>query len=102
MPPLSAGASPAVPSFEMPARPEESERMTSEIPVKTSTEERAERAERMAREGAQAMADHKAAIKAVDDRTVKLRKLRLAREAEDAVAKEAAKPAPKRKRAVKA
>ena len=80
--------------------------MTSEIPVKTSAEERAERAERMAREGAQAMADHKAAIKAVDERTVKLRAMRLAKAAQDAEqaasAKAAAAPAPKRKRAAKA
>lgn len=76
--------------------------MTSDSPVKTSAEERAERAERMAREGAQAMADHQAAIKAVDDRTVKLRALRRAKEEQDAAAKESAPPAPKRKRAVKA
>lgn len=83
--------------------------MTSESPVKTSAEERAERAERMQREGAQAMADHKAAIRAIDERTVKLRALRLAKEAEEAeeaaakaAAKVAAKPAPKRKRAAKA
>lgn len=74
--------------------------MTIETPVKTSSEERAERAERMAREGAKAMADHQAAIRARDERTVKLRALRLAKEA--AEAEQAAKPAaakPKRKRA---
>ena len=80
----------------------ERESMTSENPVKTSAEERAERAERMAREGAQAMADHKAAIRAVDERTVKLRALRLAKEAEEAAAEAAEKPAPKRKRKAKA
>ena len=46
--------------------------------------ERAERAERMAKEGAQAMAEHLASIKAVDERTVRLRALRLAKEAADA------------------
>lgn len=76
--------------------------MNSDSPVKTSSEERAERAERMQREGAQAMADHKAAIRAIDERTVKLRALRLAKEAEEATAKAAEKPAPKRKRAAKA
>ena len=51
--------------------------------------ERAERAERMQREGAQAMAEHHAAIKALDERTVRLRSLRLAREAADAEIKAA-------------
>ena len=55
--------------------------------------ERAERAERMAREGAQAMAEHHAAIKAVDERTVRLRSLRLAKEAADAQTKAAEKEA---------
>ena len=51
--------------------------------------ERAERAERMAREGAQAMAEHHASIKAIDERTLKLRSLRLAKEAADAETKAA-------------
>ncbi|KAA0122623.1 hypothetical protein SAMN02799622_01871 [Methylobacterium sp. UNC378MF] len=55
--------------------------------------ERAERAERMAREGAQAMAEHHAAIKAVDERTVRLRSMRLAKEAADAQTKAAEKEA---------
>lgn len=55
--------------------------------------ERAERAERMHREGAQAMAEHHAAIKALDERTVRLRSLRLAREAADAETKAAEKEA---------
>lgn len=80
----------------------ESRFMTSETPVKTSAEERAERAERLAREGAQAMADHKAAIRAMDERTVRLRALRLAKEAEEAEARRAQAPAPKRKRTAKA
>jgi hypothetical protein len=45
------------------------------------------------------MAEHLASVKAVDERTVKLRALRLAKEAADAEAKAAAPPpAPKRKR----
>ncbi len=52
----------------------------------------------MAKEGAQAMAEHLASVKAVDERTVRLRALRLAKEAADAEAKAAAPPAPKRKR----
>lgn len=76
--------------------------MTSDTPVKTSAEERAERAERMARDGAQAMADHQAAIRAMDERTVRLRALRLAKEAEQAAEKKAQAAAkPKRKRIVK-
>jgi hypothetical protein len=66
----------------------------AEAEAKTRAEnraERAERAERMAREGAQAMAEHHAAIKAVDERTVRLRSLRLAKEAADAQAKAAEK-----------
>ena len=55
--------------------------------------ERAERAERMAREGAQAMAEHHAAAKALDERTVRLRSLRLAKEAADAQVKAAEKEA---------
>ncbi|AYO85678.1 MULTISPECIES: hypothetical protein [Methylobacterium] len=51
--------------------------------------ERAERAERMAREGAQAMAEHHASIKAIDERTLKLRSLRLAKEAAEAETKAA-------------
>ena len=74
--------------------------MNEDVTAKIRAEERAERAERMAREGAQAMAEHVAAVKAVDDRTVRLKALRLAKEAEDAAAKAAAPPpAPKRKRA---
>ena len=57
--------------------------MTSETPLKPSAEERAERAERMAREGAKAMADHHAALRAIDERTIRLRALRLAKEAEE-------------------
>lgn len=76
--------------------------MIVEIPVKSAAEERAERSERMAREGAQAMADHQAAIRAVDERTVRLRALRLAREAEEAAARRAKPATPARKRAVKA
>lgn len=79
--------------------------MTSDIPVKLTSEERAERAERMAREGAKAMADHQALIRAVDERTLRLRALRIAKEeqeAKEAEAARAAKPAPKRKRAAKA
>ena len=64
--------------------------------------ERAERAERMAREGAQAMAEHLASIKAVDERTVRLRALRLAKEAADAQAKAAEKAAPRKAGARKA
>lgn len=79
--------------------------MTSDTPVKLSAEERAERAERMAREGAKAMADHQASIRAMDERTVRLRALRLAKEAQEVKeveAAQAAKTAPKRKRAAKA
>jgi hypothetical protein len=73
--------------------------MSDETDARTRSEERAERAERMAKEGAQAMAEHLAAVKAVDERTVKLRALRLAKEAAEAEAKAAAPPpAPKRKR----
>ena len=53
--------------------------------------ERAERAERMAREDAQAMAEHLAAQVAVDERTKRLRSLRLAKEASDAQAAATAK-----------
>lgn len=78
--------------------------MTTEDPTaKIRAEDRAERAERMARDGAQAMADHKAQIRAVDDRTQRLRALRLARDAE--LAAQAPEPAavkPKRKRVAKA
>lgn len=74
--------------------------MSDETDARTRSEERAERAERMAKEGAQAMAEHLASAKAVDERTVKLRAMRLAKEAADAEAKAAAPPpAPKRKRA---
>lgn len=77
--------------------------MSDEIDAKARSEERAERAVRMAREGAEAMADHLAAAKSVDERTARLRAMRLAKEAEEAAAKAAAPPpAPKRKRAVKA
>ena len=68
----------------------------AEAEAKTRAEnraERAERAERMAREGAQAMAEHHAAIKAIDERTGRLRSLRLAKEAADAQAKAAEKEA---------
>ncbi|GJE54292.1 hypothetical protein EKPJFOCH_0766 [Methylobacterium thuringiense] len=77
---------------------------TTEDPTaKNRAEDRAERAERMARDGAQAMADHKAQIRAVDDRTQRLRAMRLAKEAEVAAqAPEPAAPKPKRKRTVKA
>ena len=71
---------------------EENAARDAEAEAKTRAEnriERAERAERMAREGAQAMAEHHAAIKAVDERTVRLRSLRLAREAADAQTKAA-------------
>ena len=44
------------------------------------------------------MAEHLAAVKAVDERTVRLRALRLAKEAEEAAAKAANPPAPKRSR----
>ncbi|GJD84893.1 hypothetical protein [Methylobacterium haplocladii] len=78
---------------------------TDDPTAKNRAEDRAERAERMARDGAQAMADHKAATKAVDDRTVRLRAMRLAKEQEEAeAAAQAPKPAPakaKRKRVVK-
>ncbi|GEP11740.1 hypothetical protein [Methylobacterium gnaphalii] len=78
--------------------------MTTEDPTaKIRTEDRAERAERLARDGAQAMADHVAQIKAVDERTVRLRALRLAKEAEEAArTPDPVPPKPKRKRAVKA
>ena len=77
--------------------------MSDETDARTRSEERAERAERMAKEGAQAMAEHLASVKAVDERTVKLRALRLAKEAAEAEAKAATPPpAPKRKRSVKA
>ncbi|MGU3358785.1 hypothetical protein ACLBWX_00465 [Methylobacterium sp. M6A4_1b] len=73
--------------------------MSDETDARTRSEERAERAERMAKEGAEAMAEHIASVRAVDERTVKLRALRLAKEAADAEAKAAAPPpAPKRKR----
>ncbi|GLS43085.1 hypothetical protein [Methylobacterium brachythecii] len=78
--------------------------MTTEDPTaKIPTEDRAERAQRLARDGAQAMADHVAQIKAVDERTVRLRALRLAKEAEEAALAPPPAPAkPKRKRTVKA
>ncbi|KQO54013.1 MULTISPECIES: hypothetical protein [unclassified Methylobacterium] len=73
--------------------------MSDETDARTRSEERAERAERMAKEGAEAMAEHLQSVKAIDERTVKLRALRLAKEAADAEAKAAAPaPAPKRKR----
>ncbi|AWN44632.1 hypothetical protein U8607_23330 [Methylobacterium durans] len=72
--------------------------MSQDSEVRTKAEERAERAQRMAKEGAQAMAEHVAAIKAVDERTVKLRALRLAKEAADAEARAAAPPAPKKRK----
>lgn len=74
--------------------------MSDETDARTRSEERAERAERMAKEGAEAMAEHLASVKAVDERTVKLRALRLAKEAADAEAAAAAAAAapPKRKR----
>ena len=75
--------------------------MTDDPTTKTRAEDRAERAERMARDGAQAMADHKAAIKAVDERTARLRALRLAKEAEEAARAPEPAPKPKRKRAAK-
>ncbi len=80
---------------------EENATRDAEAEAKTRAEnraERAERAERMAREGAQAMAEHHAALKAVDERTVRLRSLRLAKEAADAqtqAAEKAAKAAAK-------
>jgi hypothetical protein len=75
---------------------EENATRDAEAEAKTRAEnriERAERAERMAREGAQAMAEHHAAIKAVDERTLKLRALRLAKEEADAQTKAAEKQA---------
>jgi hypothetical protein len=44
------------------------------------------------------MAEHLAAVKAVDERTVRLRALRLAKEAEEAAERAANPPAPKRGR----
>ncbi|GJE46524.1 hypothetical protein AEGHOMDF_5730 [Methylobacterium soli] len=53
----------------------------------------------MAKEGAEAMAEHHAQAKAMDERTVRLRALRLAKEAADAEAKAAAPPpAPKKRK----
>ena len=63
--------------------------MSDDIDAKTRAAERAERSERMAREGAQAMAEHHASIKAIDERTLKLRSLRLAKEAAEAETKAA-------------
>lgn len=70
---------------------------------------RLERAQRMKREGEIARAEHDAAVVATDQKTARLKALRLEREAADRVvaAKEAAakaelKPAAKRKRVVKA
>ncbi|KQT57116.1 hypothetical protein ASG52_03355 [Methylobacterium sp. Leaf456] len=74
--------------------------MSDDTDAKTRAAERAERSERMAREGAQAMAEHLASVKAVDERTVRLRALRLAKEAEEAAAK-AAEPPPPPKRSRK-
>ncbi|GEP06993.1 hypothetical protein [Methylobacterium oxalidis] len=72
--------------------------MSEDTDVRTKAEERAERAQRMAKEGAQAMAEHLAAIKAVDERTAKLRALRLAKEAADAEARAAAPPPAKKRK----
>lgn len=78
--------------------------MSEDLEARVRAEARAARAERMARDGAQAMADHKAAVRVVDERTNRLRALRLAKEAEDAKEAEAAKvaeaaaPRPTRKR----
>lgn len=72
--------------------------MSQDSDTRARAEERAERAERMAKEGAQAMAEHLAAIKAVDERTARLRALRLAKEAADAEARAAAPPPAPRKR----
>ncbi|MCJ2065075.1 hypothetical protein MKK63_20515 [Methylobacterium sp. J-088] len=75
---------------------EENATRDAEAEAKTRADnriERAERAERMAREGAQAMAEHHAAIKAVDEKTVKLRALRLAKEEAEAQTKAAEKEA---------
>ena len=70
---------------------------------------RLERAQRLKREGEIARAEHDAAVIATDQKTARLKALRLEREAADKVvaAKEAAakaelKPAAKRKRVVKA
>lgn len=70
---------------------------------------RLERAQRLKREGEIARAEHDAAVVATDQKTARLKALRLEREAADRIvaAKEAAakaelKPAAKRKRVVKA
>lgn len=57
--------------------------MSQDAEAQTRAVERAERADRMAKEGAQAMAEHHASIRAMDERTVRLRALRLAKEAAD-------------------
>ncbi|KAB1076092.1 hypothetical protein [Methylobacterium planeticum] len=73
--------------------------MSQDSDTRTRAEERAERAERMAKEGAEAMAEHHAQAKAVDERTARLRALRLAKEAAEAEAKAAAPaPAPKKRK----
>lgn len=77
--------------------------MNQDADAQTRAAERAERADRMAKEGAQAMAEHHASIRAMDERTVRLRALRLAKEAAEDEAKavkaaEAAAAPKKRKR----
>ncbi len=72
--------------------------MSDDLEARIRAEARAARAERMAREGAQAMADHKAAVRAVDERTNRLRALRLAKEAQEAKEASAAVSPPARKR----
>lgn len=107
--PVTAGTS--IAASDAQSMPLDEHRTSTERPSMTTTddptaknrsEDRAERAERMARDGAQAMADHKAQAKAVDDRTVRLRAMRLAKEAEEAARAPEPAPKPKRKRAVKA
>lgn len=53
-------------------------------------------------EGAQARAEYAALAQATDEKTARLRALRLAREAEEAAAKETAPPKPARKAKKKA
>ncbi|WP_430910505.1 hypothetical protein [Methylobacterium sp. sgz302541] len=77
--------------------------MSQDADAQTRAAERAERADRMAKEGAQAMAEHHAALRAIDERTVRLRALRLAKEAAEEEAKalkaaEAAAAAPKKRK----
>ena len=72
-------------------------------PAKTKSEATAAKRQKQTFENDKAMAEYRAANKAAQDKTTRLRALRLAKEAEDAAVKAATvKAAPAKKRRVKA